>query len=416
MLAADIVPSLLKLVKPYDDFVAPAAVDVLCMLLSEVSVRLALTENGKVSLFMDMLVKPSDEVRHAGAKALTAFARHDAKMLMQGGYIKKLVKDVQYSRADHRAGAILALVALDAEVPAPVCEALEEAGTINALVTQLGNKSRALAAASALAQLMTIDHVKKTAIESHAAAYICKMLRRRWFDGNDNEDGIGVLQRVLSIAPLRAAILKESSVDLILDMLKEENSDVVYAGLQYMREIIKHDDGRKAFYRPPTIDPLLNALRCPQKPLQRCSIAILQKLYNYKRSTVESLCPRILNGLLSMIKCRRGSELLGTTTALRVLSSDGWCSSFLSMRRLLMSGVIETVRSAVVMHRDFWDLSHAYYNRLMVNCGKKGPNFREVYQAIGGLITCVQEGISQRHQDDSQWLEPQTPLEPTAVF
>ena len=73
---------------------------------------------------------------------------------------------------------------------------------------------------------------------------------------------------------------------------------------------------------------------------------------------------------------------------------------------------------------NFWKLSHDYYNRLEVRYDEKGPSFStscslhnarvllksnifagEVYQSVGDLIATVQEGISNNHSSDNQWLE-----------
>ncbi|KIM65510.1 hypothetical protein SCLCIDRAFT_472028 [Scleroderma citrinum Foug A] len=231
---------------------------------------------------------------------------------------------------------------------------------------------------------MAIDHVAETVIKSEAPVYIRNMFKRRWFDGHDGEDGVSVLQRVLSIDELRAALLKIGTVGSLLAMMQEKDSNVVYAGVQYLREVIRHDDGKRAASIKEMIPPLLNALRHPRPPLQRSAVAVLRVLFDE-----ENLYLDIFNGLLSMLERREAGPLYGAATALRVLCFN------------------EKVRTDLVTDpsNNFWKLSHDYYNRLELRYDKKGPSFREVYQSVGSLITTVQEGVSNHHTDDNQWLE-----------
>lgn len=379
----DIVPTLLGLARRSDDFVAPAAVEVVCPIAADESMRATLLGSGALSLFNDMLRKRSDAVMEAGAKGLATFAKHDEQAIIKSGLLMKLAKDARSPRANHRDGSIRGLVALNAEIPVLVQRALDEARTVSDLISQLRKKSRALPAASALLHLMAIDHVVDTVTKSEAPGYILNMLKRRWFDGDNGEDGVGVLQRVLEIGPLRAAILDLGTVDALQSMLAGENSDTVYAGLQYLREVIKHDDGKSITCRESIISPMLKALARPHLPLQRNAAAILRAAFIHNKH----LRPVIIEGLLSKLDSRKAAELLGVTTALRVLSFD------------------QEVRDAVVTNTNFWGLSHDYYNILKLEYDKTGPNFREVYQSVGFLIKCVQGVVSHRQPDDSQWLE-----------
>ena len=103
-------------------------------------------------------------------------------------------------------------------VPTIVRNALTETNTIETLISRLRGKLHCLTAASALVSLMAIgrsteltdqicpnvvvDHVAETVIKSEAPVYIRNMFKRRWFDGHNGEDGVSVLQRVLSIGKL----------------------------------------------------------------------------------------------------------------------------------------------------------------------------------------------------------------------
>ncbi|KAL4077559.1 hypothetical protein J3A83DRAFT_1611727 [Scleroderma citrinum] len=185
----------------------------------------------------------------------------------------------------------------------------------------------------------------------------------------------------LAIDALRTTLLEIGIVNSLLAMLQDRDSDIVYAGLQYLREVVRYDDGKCAACVKEMVRSILNALTCPRPPLQRSAVAVLRVLFDE-----ENLHPIILDGLLSMVKSREAGPLYGATTALRVLCFN------------------EAVRNAVIANSDFWALSHDYYNLLEVQYDKKGPNFREVYQSVGLLITSVQEGVN-NHTNDSQWLE-----------
>ncbi|KAI6156356.1 armadillo-type protein [Pisolithus thermaeus] len=73
----NIVPTFLSLVQRCDDFVAPAAVEVVCSMAADESMREAFIKSGALSLFNDMLRKRSDVVMAAGAKGLATFTKHD---------------------------------------------------------------------------------------------------------------------------------------------------------------------------------------------------------------------------------------------------------------------------------------------------------------------------------------------------
>ena len=82
-------------------------------------------------------------------------------------------------------------------------------------------------------------------------------------------------------------------------MLKEKDGNVVYAGLQYLREVIRYgqliqytlfflslnvlspiDDGKRAISIQNMVSPLLKALQYPRPPLQRSAVAVLRVLFN----------------------------------------------------------------------------------------------------------------------------------------
>ncbi|KAI6037809.1 armadillo-type protein [Pisolithus marmoratus] len=379
----NIAPTLLGLSQRFDDFVAPAAVEVACPIAVDESMRAALLQNGALPLFNDMLRKRSDAVTEAGAKGLAAFAKHDEQAIIKSGLLTKLARDARSSRANHCDGSIRGLVALNAQVPTLVQRALEEARTVSDLISQLRKKSHALPAASALVHLMAIDHVVDIVSKSDAPRYILTMLERRWSDGDNGEDGVGVLQRILEIDPLRAAVVELGAVDVLQGMVAGENSDTVYAGLQYLRQVIKYEDGKNMACREAIIPPLLKALGYPRLPLQRSAAAILRAVFIHS----EDLHLAIVEGLLSKLGTREAAELLGVTTALRVLPFD------------------DKVRDLVDTHDNFWNLSFEYYNALKLQYDKRSPSFRDVYQSVGFLIKCVQGVVSHRQPDDSQWLE-----------
>ncbi|KAI6037221.1 armadillo-type protein [Pisolithus microcarpus] len=314
--------------------------------------RAAFIKNGALPLFNDMLHKQSDAVMEAGAKGLAAFAEHDEQAIDKSGLLTKLAKDARNSRVAHCDGCIRGLVALNAQVPTLVQRALEEARTVSDLISQLRRKSHALPAASALAHLMAIDRVLNTVTESDAPKHLLNMLERRWFDGDNGEDGVEVLQRILKIDPLRAIIL-DRAVDVLRGMLAGENSHVVYAGLQYLREFVKYDDGKSSTCREEIILPLLKALDHPRLPLQRSAAALLRTVFLHS----EPLRSAIVTGLLSKLKSRQAAELLGVTTALRVLSFD------------------DDVRHSVYTDENFWSLSFDYYNVLKLQYDKESPSF-----------------------------------------
>ncbi|KAI6095040.1 hypothetical protein EDD16DRAFT_784486 [Pisolithus croceorrhizus] len=152
----NIVPTLMGLAQRCDDFVAPAAVELVRPIAVEESMRAAFVKSGALPLFNDMLRKPSDAVMEAGAQGLATFAEHDEQAIDKSGLLMKLARDARNSRANHCDGCIRGLVALNAQVPTLVQRALEEARTVSDLISQLRRKSHALPAASALAHLMAI--------------------------------------------------------------------------------------------------------------------------------------------------------------------------------------------------------------------------------------------------------------------
>ncbi|KAL4071661.1 armadillo-type protein [Scleroderma yunnanense] len=395
MCAAAIVPTLLNLAKRCDDFVAPVAIDLLCLLLDEAPMQ-TFSMNGALPLFVEMSGKRSNVVKQAGAKALAEFAKHDEQGLVKGGCVEKLAKQAHNCYPDLQDGAIMSLVKLNAQVPIIVRDVLAEAKTVETLVSRLRHKSRCLTAISALVRLVAIDYVADAVIKSEAPLYIRKMLKHRWFDGNDGEDGVGALQSLLSVDALRARLLEVGIVDSLLAMLQEGDSDIVYAGLQYLREVIRYDDGKHAACVKEMIVPaLLNALGYPRAPLQRSAVTVLNVLFDQ-----EDLRPVILEKLLLMLKSRKAGPLYGATTALRVLCFSGarpQCPT-------VTDKVVEELRCEVLANSNFWSLSHDYYNALDVQFDKKSPTFREVYQSVGLLITSAQEGIT-NNTNDSQWLE-----------
>ncbi|KAI6142286.1 armadillo-type protein [Pisolithus thermaeus] len=379
----NIVPTLMGLAQRCDDFVAPAAVELACPIAVDESMRAAFVKSGALPLFNDMLRRPSDAVMEAGAQGLATFAKHDELSIDKSGLLMKLAKDARNSRANHCDGCIRGLVALNVQVPTLVQRALEEARTVSDLICQLRRKSHALPAASALAHLMAIDRVLNMVTESNAPKYLLNMLERRWFDGDNGEDGVEVLQRILKIGPLRNIILNPGAVDMLQSMVAGESSHIVYAGLQYLQEVMKYDDGKSIACREAMIPPLLKALDHPRLPLQRSAAAILRAVFMHS----EPLRFAIVKGLLSKLKSRQAAELLGVTTTLRVLSFD------------------EEVRHSVCTDENFWSLSYDYYNVLKLQYDKESPSFRDVYQSVGFLIKCVQGVVSHRQPDDSQWLE-----------
>ncbi|KIM65505.1 hypothetical protein SCLCIDRAFT_471892 [Scleroderma citrinum Foug A] len=155
MCAVAIVPTLLNLARRFNDFITPAAIDLLCLLLDEASMQTSLM-NGALPLFVEMTGKASDMVKQTGVKALVEFAKHDEKRLIKEGCVVKLAKQARSYQADHQDGAIRSLVVLNAHVPTIVRDALTEANTVETLISRLQDKSHCLTAASALVSLMTI--------------------------------------------------------------------------------------------------------------------------------------------------------------------------------------------------------------------------------------------------------------------
>ncbi|KAL4071658.1 hypothetical protein V8B97DRAFT_420328 [Scleroderma yunnanense] len=393
MCTAAIIPTLLNLARRFDDFVAPAAIDLLCLLLDEVSMQTP-SMNGAFLLFVEMSRKSSDVMKQAGAKALADFVKHDKQGSIKGGCVGKVAKQTQSYRPDLQDGAITSLVGLNAQIPTVVRDALAEAKTVETLISRLCHELHCLPAISALVSLMAIDYVVDIVIKSDAPVHICKMLRCRWFDGSDGEDGVGALRRMLSIDALRHRLFEVGIVDSLLAMLQDRDSDIVYAGLQYLREVIRYDDGKHAACMEKMVSPLLNTLRYPRPSLQQSAAAVLNVFFDQ-----ENLRPVILEQFLSILKSREAGPLYGATTALRVLCFTGarpQCPT-------VTDKVVEELRSGVLANNKFWSLSHDYYNLLDVQCDKKGLTFREVYRSVGLLITSIQKGIS-NNTNDSQWL------------
>ncbi|KAF8841639.1 ARM repeat-containing protein [Paxillus ammoniavirescens] len=213
MKTAFIIPTLLKLAKQFDDFVAPAAVRVLCSLQEPITgdqekndadrstadLRETMLQSGVLSTFLDMLNHCSADTKQVASDALVEFAKHDEnrRALIDDGHLHTLATRAQSHITHKRDGAIMTLVALSekGQVRAAVKAAITKARTIETLVARLKQKSNALSAASALAGLVKIDDVATMVIAEglNVPAHINNMLRRRWFDGSHGEDGINVL-------------------------------------------------------------------------------------------------------------------------------------------------------------------------------------------------------------------------------
>ena len=213
--------------------------------------------NSALPLFVDMTGKASDAVRQTGAKALAEFAKYgmlplssewwqyltmkrsliDEQGLIKGGYVNKLAKQAINCGAVHQDGAIRSLLALPPQgngvsyIPQWVLMPFLPCSSPNnsARCTYKGQNRRephfsaakeiALSGCGFCISLtdghwqvgsswiklwpnINADHVAKTVIGSEAPVYICNMLKRRWFDGHDGEDGVSTLQRVLGIGKI----------------------------------------------------------------------------------------------------------------------------------------------------------------------------------------------------------------------
>ncbi|KIK80671.1 hypothetical protein PAXRUDRAFT_158052 [Paxillus rubicundulus Ve08.2h10] len=403
MKTALIIPTLLKLTKQFDDFVAPAAVRVLCSLLQEpiagdqekneedrstADLRETMLQSGVLSTFLDMLNHCSADTKQVASDALVEFAKQDEirQALVDDGHLRALAKRAHSHMIHKRDGAIMSLVALSEKVRAAVKNAIIEAGTIKILVARLSLKSNALFAASALAGLVKIDDVATmvAAEGSNVPAHISNMLRRRRFDGSHGEDGINVLYHLLECGRLRSTVLKSEAVNVLRGMLEHGNDDTVYAALHYLRAIARFEDGKRALRDDDgLVPPLLRALRVPRQKVQRIAIEILRGHFEEG----ENLREKMLDGLLGLLMSRTASDVFVSSTMLRLLAP------------------YKCVRDEVLSNDAFWNLSNEYYNVLNLTYDKKGPRFEEVYESVGFMITSVQEGEGSRRSND-KWLEP----------
>ncbi|KAF8124351.1 armadillo-type protein [Boletus edulis] len=367
------VATLLKLVKQFDDFVAPAATRVLCSLLPEDDLRQTMLHFGALSTFLDMLDRCSDETKQITCHALVEFAQYDdvRHMLSQDGYLQKLAKRIQSHVLSKCDGAIVALVALGYTQARPsVTEAIQAAKTIEVLVARLNQKSTALSAASALGRLARIDDVAVILSDdkSGACVGIVSMLQRRWFDGLRGEDGLQVLSKLLECERFKSAVLKAGAIDVLYTMVGSGHYGSTYAGLHYLRIIARFDEGGSALPSHETlrlVPQVVSALRVPYRRVQRVAMETLRLLF-----AQEDLRVPIVDGLLALLKDRHAGVLFATSTVLGFLASE------------------RSVRDRVLTEETFWNLSHEYYDVLSLEYDEKGRG--EVYESVGRMIKLMQ--------------------------
>ncbi|KAG8215129.1 hypothetical protein J3R82DRAFT_8591 [Butyriboletus roseoflavus] len=400
------VATLLKLVKQFDDFVAPAAARVLCSLLPDNDLRKTMLEFGVLSVFLDVLDGCSDETKQATCDALVKFGQYDdvRHVLSQAGYLQKLAKRVQSHVPSTREGATMALVDLGKvqALRTSVMEAIEAAKTTHVLVARLNQRSTALSAASALARFVKIDDVAAVVSDNETGACvdIVGMLRRRWFDGLRGEDGLQVLSELLECERLRSAILKAGAIGVLREMVGSEYYECTYAGLHYLRVIAGFDkeDG-SALPSSETrslVPPVVNALRIPHRRVQRIAMEILRFL-----SAEEDLRALIVNGLLDLLKDRHADVVFAVSTLLKFLAAH------------------KPVRETVVNEQSFWNLSHEYYDGLKLEYNEKGRGHRmgEVYGTVGQMIKRMQvderaaDTQDQEGEDSEKWWRTHVPYE-----
>ncbi|KAG9312369.1 hypothetical protein JVU11DRAFT_6742 [Chiua virens] len=420
MKAGPIVATLLKLVKQFDDFVAPAAIRVLCSLLSEDELRTAMLQFGVLSIFLDMLDSCSEETKQVVRDALVTFVKYGdvQATLSEDGYLQKLAKQAHSHVPSKRDGAIIALVTLgNAEVKSDVMNAINGAKTIQVLVGQLKQKATALSAASALARLVELGDVAVilSSETSGASVSIVGMLREQWFDGLRGEDGLQVLSELLECEQLRSAVLKADAIDVLRGMIDPTRYGRTYAALHYLRVIAsfggppflplsvssKDEDGAERVHPSSDMEELVrrvvNALRVPRRRVQRIAVELLRLL-----SARADLRAVMVTSLLNVLNNDRQAGVVdAVSTVLGFLATD------------------KAIREKVLTEDAFWNLSHDYYDglsRLEYDNKGRGPHKAEVYASVGRMIRLMQahEGDeptgaqSERagtHAED-RWLEP----------
>ncbi|KAG6369735.1 hypothetical protein JVT61DRAFT_13604 [Boletus reticuloceps] len=371
------VPALLNLVKRFDDLIAPAATRVLCSLLPEDDLRGMMLQLGVLSILLDMLERCSDQTKQVACHALVKFAQYDdiQHVMSRDGYLRKLAIRSQSHVQSKRGGAIIALVALGnarARVTAAVMQAIKAAKTIHILVTRLNQKSTALSAASALADLVKIDDVAVMVADDKCGAQIgiVGMLQRRWFDGLRGEDGLQVMSRLLECERLRLAVLKAGAVGVLCEMIDLGDYERTYAGLHYLRVVARFGVERSTL---PTRELLsltshvVNALRVPYWRVKRIAMEILSFL-----SAEEDLRAAMAGGLLSLLGNRHAGVVFAASTLLGSLVMD------------------KSVRDGLLMEEAFWKFSREYYEGLNIDYDEEnGPCIGEAYESVGNMIKLI---------------------------